>query len=176
MKTKHRGLTTNGELTKEKSLNGFGSSKQFINSATHALQDNADHPKELSSSLEAAGQVTSYTFECNTDWGKKIGWMYRSTAEDILTGLAIHTKGWRSLHCSPNPPAFLGCAPSSGPASMTQQKRWATGLLEVLRQDPTILIPAAIFVIYNLYCLYEYFITGLACQYVNGGITIECSG
>ncbi|XP_056171014.1 cellulose synthase-like protein H1 isoform X2 [Syzygium oleosum] len=213
MKTKDR-----GELTEEKSLNGFGGSKQFINSATHALHGNLDHPKDLSSSLEAAGQVASCAYEYNTDWGKKIGWMYGSTTEDILTGLAIHTKGWRSLYCSPNPPAFLGCAPSGGPASMTQQKRWATGLLEVLvskkspiygtlfghlhfrqclaylwlliralrsipeflyallpaycimtnshflpkGQEPAILIPATIFVIYNLYCLYEYFITELS--------------
>ncbi|KAI6672790.1 hypothetical protein NL676_000696 [Syzygium grande] len=218
MKTKDRGLTSNGELTKEKSLNGFGGSKQFINSATHTLHGNSDHPKDLSSSLEAAGQVASCAYEYNTNWGKKIGWMYGSTTEDILTGLAIHTKGWRSLYCSPNPPAFLGCAPSGGPASMTQQKRWATGLLEVLAskkspiygtlfghlhfrqclaylwlliwalrsipeflyallpaycimtnshflpkgQEPAILIPAAIFVIYNLYCLYEYFITDLS--------------
>ena len=32
----------------------------------------------------------------------------------------------------PNPQAFLGFAPSGGPTAMTQQKRWATGLLEVL--------------------------------------------
>ncbi|KAL3714737.1 hypothetical protein ACJRO7_006612 [Eucalyptus globulus] len=218
MKTEKKILTSNGELTKEKSLNGFGSSKQFIDSAAHALQGNPDHPKDLSSSLEVACQVASCTYEYNTDWGKKIGWMYGSTTEDILTGLAIHTKGWRSLYCSPNPPAFLGCAPSGGPASMTQQKRWATGLLEVLLskrspiygtlfthlhfrqclaylwiliwalrsipeflyallpaycimtnshflpkgQEPAIIISAAIFIIYNLYCLYEYFAIGLS--------------
>lgn len=44
----------------------------------------------------------------------------------------IHKKGWRSGYCSPDPPAFLGCAPPGGPAAMRQQKRWATGLLEIL--------------------------------------------
>ncbi|XP_030544378.1 cellulose synthase-like protein H1 isoform X3 [Rhodamnia argentea] len=217
-KTKNSGLTSNGEVTKERSLNGFGSAKQFINSAAHALRGNSDHPKDLLSSLEAAIQVASCTYEHNTDWGKKIGWMYGSATEDILTGLTIQSKGWRSLYCSPNPPAFLGCAPSGGPASMTQQKRWATGLLEVLAsnkspiygtlfgqlhfrqclgylwlltwalrsipeflyallpaycimtnshflpkgQEPAILIPAAIFIIYNLYCLSEYLMTGLS--------------
>lgn len=58
--------------------------------------------------------------------------MYGSRTEDILTGLSIHKRGWRSIICSPDPPAFQGCAPTGGPASMTQQKRWATGLLEIL--------------------------------------------
>ncbi|KAL3714734.1 hypothetical protein ACJRO7_006609 [Eucalyptus globulus] len=218
MKTEKKSLISNGELTKVESLNGFGISKQFINSVAHALQGNSDNPKDLWSSLEAAYQVSSCTYEYNTNWGKEIGWMYGSTTEDILTGLAIHTKGWRSLCCLPNPPAFLGCAPSGGPASMTQQKRWATGLLEILvskrnpiygtlfmhlhlrqclaylwlltralrsipeflyallpaycimtnshflpkGQEPAIIIPATIFVIYNLYCLYEYLAVGLS--------------
>ncbi|KAI6672791.1 hypothetical protein NL676_000697 [Syzygium grande] len=103
----------------------------------------------------------------------KIDWTYGSMTKDIFTGLAIHVKGWRLLYCSPNPPAFGGYAPSGGPASMTQQKRWATGLLKVLGQEPAILtcqktkepailILAAIFIIYNLYCLYEYFVIGLS--------------
>lgn len=61
--------------------------------------------------------------------------MYGSTTEDVLTGLSIHNKGWRSILYSPDPPAFLGCAPTGGPASMTQQKRWATGLLEILLSE-----------------------------------------
>lgn len=55
--------------------------------------------------------------------------------EDVITGLTIHKKGWKSTFPMPNPPAFLGCAPSGGPAAMTQQKRWATGLLEILVSD-----------------------------------------
>ena len=58
--------------------------------------------------------------------------MYGSTAEDILTGLSIHARGWRSAFCKPDPHAFLGCAPSDVPSTLIQQKRWATGLLEIL--------------------------------------------
>lgn len=61
-----------------------------------------------------------------------MGWIYGSTTEDIHTGLIIHKKGWRSILCVPNPPAFLGCAPTSGPSCLAQQKRWATGELEIL--------------------------------------------
>ncbi|KAF8396418.1 hypothetical protein HHK36_018037 [Tetracentron sinense] len=52
--------------------------------------------------------------------------------EDVLTGRGIHARGWRSVFCTPKPPPFLGWAPMGGPACMTQQKRWATGLLEIL--------------------------------------------
>ncbi|KAJ0798160.1 putative cellulose synthase (UDP-forming) [Helianthus annuus] len=37
--------------------------------------------------------------------------------------------------CSPDPLAFLGCVPSTYPSSLTQQKRWAIGLLEILFTD-----------------------------------------
>ena len=58
--------------------------------------------------------------------------MYGSATEDVHTGLVIHKKGWKSALCVPDPPAFLGCTPTSGPSVMSQQKRWATGLLEIL--------------------------------------------
>ncbi|TXG55397.1 hypothetical protein EZV62_020653 [Acer yangbiense] len=90
------------ELVKE-----FGGSKEFIISASQALQGKTDCPTNLSNSLEAAYQVADCDYEFNTNWGEKAG--------------------------SSNPPAFLGCSPSgSGPASMTQQKRWVIGLLEIL--------------------------------------------
>jgi hypothetical protein len=62
----------------------------------------------------------------------QLGWRYGSTSEDVLTGLTIHRRGWRSVYCTPDPPAFLGCAPSGGSATMTQQKRWSIGLLKIL--------------------------------------------
>ncbi|XP_016901847.2 cellulose synthase-like protein H1 [Cucumis melo] len=58
--------------------------------------------------------------------------MYGSTCEDILTSLVIHRRGWRSIYIALNPPAFLGCAPSQLLTSLTQQKRWASGFLEIL--------------------------------------------
>ncbi|KAJ0052396.1 hypothetical protein Pint_01997 [Pistacia integerrima] len=111
----------------------FGISREFMKSAAHALKGKTDYyPSNLSESLEAAHQVAGCGYEYGTSWGIKFGWMYGSTTEDILTGLTIHNRGWRTGYCSPDPPAFLGCAPPGGPATMTQQKRWATGLLEIL--------------------------------------------
>jgi cellulose synthase A len=48
----------------------------------------------------------SCDYEEATDWGDKIGWMYGSITEDILTGLRIHTRGWISIYCNPERAAF----------------------------------------------------------------------
>ncbi|PKI62218.1 hypothetical protein CRG98_017352 [Punica granatum] len=115
----------------------------------------------------------------------------RSMDEDISTGMTIQSKGWRSAYCSPDPPAFLGCAPTGGPASLNQMKRWSTGLLEILVSksipeliyallpayciitnshflpkvhEPAILIPASVFAIYNIYTLLEHFRCGLSAR------------
>lgn len=58
--------------------------------------------------------------------------MYGSATEDVLTGLAIQGKGWKSMSCFTNPPSFMGCAPNDAPSSLTQMKRWSSGLLEIL--------------------------------------------
>ncbi|KAK4845721.1 hypothetical protein QYF36_008311 [Acer negundo] len=110
----------------------FGKSKEFIKSAGHALKGKTDIRMNPSNSLDAAHQVAGSAYEYGSSWGEKVGWIYGSTVEDILTGLTIHKKGWRSGYCTPDPPAFLGCAPSGSLATLTQQKRWSTGLLEIL--------------------------------------------
>ncbi|KAK1568118.1 hypothetical protein Q3G72_020786 [Acer saccharum] len=70
------------ELVKE-----FGGSKEFINSASQALQGKTDCPTNLSNSLEAAYQVADCDYESNTNWGEKVGWLYGSKSEDVLTGI-----------------------------------------------------------------------------------------
>ncbi|KAL6330177.1 hypothetical protein AAG906_040098 [Vitis piasezkii] len=113
----------------------FGNSKEFTKTAARilsGLSGISDCPYDLSNRVEAAHQIASCSYEYGTNWGTKIGWLYGTTTEDILTGMRIHARGWKSTDCRPDPPAFLGCAPSGGPAALIQQKRWATGLLEVL--------------------------------------------
>ncbi|CAB4304641.1 unnamed protein product [Prunus armeniaca] len=123
----------NGKLGNQELLKTFGNSKELTKSAADALRGETKCPSMLLKSIEAAAyQVASCEYEYGTNWGRKVGWMYGSTTEDILTGLSIHNRGWKSIFCTPDQPAFLGCTPTGGPASMTQQKRWATGLLEVL--------------------------------------------
>ncbi|XWS75762.1 hypothetical protein CRYUN_Cryun01aG0120000 [Craigia yunnanensis] len=208
----------NGKLDDYGLLKEFGKSKEFSESVTYALKGKKYFPNNLSDSLGAAFEVAGCGYEFGTSWGTKVGWIYGSMTEDVLTGLGIHKKGWKSAFPMPDPPAFLGCAPSGCAAALTQKKRWATGLLEIIVsknspifatltgklqfrmflvyiwfltwgvssipqlcyaalpayciiansyflpkvQDPAILIPVAIFVIYNLLTLREYLKTGMS--------------
>ncbi|XP_059658218.1 cellulose synthase-like protein H1 isoform X2 [Cornus florida] len=211
----------NGKLSNEYLGKRFGNSKILNKAIAQILlgwNGKSYGEQDLSTSMERACKVASCVYEHGTSWGTQVGWIYGSTTEDMLTGLAIHGKGWRSTYCNPDPDAFLGCVPSSGPTSMIQQKRWATGLLEILIsprspliatltgklqlkqciaymwfqvwplrsipelcyaalhafsiltnsrflpkvREPVILIPASIFVIYNLYTLSEYLRIGLS--------------
>ncbi|KAF5812238.1 putative cellulose synthase (UDP-forming) [Helianthus annuus] len=115
----------------------FGKSFELRDSAAQILSGSNPNIDQKSPScfIEAAIDVASCSYEYGTQWGKKVGWLYGSTTEDMLTGLNIHGRGWKSVLCSPYPPPFLGCAPSTYPSSLAQQKRWATGLLEVLFTD-----------------------------------------
>ncbi|KAM0893408.1 hypothetical protein ACQ4PT_025148 [Festuca glaucescens] len=108
----------------------FGSSKELIESSRNLISRGDVLSLDISSRVQVAKQVGA----CNsgTCWGQEIGWVYGSMTEDILTGQRIHATGWRSALMDTNPPAFMGCAPTGGPASLTQYKRWATGLLEIL--------------------------------------------
>ncbi|XP_019193754.1 PREDICTED: cellulose synthase-like protein H1 [Ipomoea nil] len=195
----------------------YGKSKVFTSSIAQILSGSL-YPQIpiFSNSLDAAKEVASCGYESGTAWGQKVGWMYGSTTEDVLTGLSIHSKGWKTAYCDPEPPGFLGSAPTGGPAALTQQKRWATGLMEILiskkspilstlfrrlqfRQclaylwvmvwpirpifeicyallpayciinnshfqpklnEAAIVIPASIFIVYNLYTLFEYIDAG----------------
>ncbi|KAL6650610.1 hypothetical protein ACP70R_009535 [Stipagrostis hirtigluma subsp. patula] len=118
----------------------FGSSKELIESARSIISGDviAAPRADISSRIEVAKEVSCSNYEINTCWGQEIGWIYGSVTEDILTGQRIHTAGWRSALLETDPLAFMGSAPTGGPASLTQYKRWATGLLEILlsRNNP----------------------------------------
>ncbi|XP_038902592.1 cellulose synthase-like protein H1 isoform X2 [Benincasa hispida] len=114
----------------------FGKSENLKKSVIHTLRGTTHYPttRPLDShySLGALKEVASCDYEYNSSWGAEVGWVYGSATEDLLTGMTIHKKGWKSVLVSPNPKAFLGFAPSGGPTSLRQQKRWVTGQLEVL--------------------------------------------
>ncbi|XP_077232455.1 cellulose synthase-like protein H1 isoform X1 [Tasmannia lanceolata] len=136
----------NDKLHKEQLMKRFGNSSEFLNSAAHTISGATKEilsRGDLSSSLDTATKVADCQYEFNTCWGKEVGWVYGSATEDVLTGLRIHSMGWASIYCAPDPPAFLGCAPMGGPACLTQQKRWATGLLEIFVSSHSPLIATA---------------------------------
>jgi hypothetical protein len=133
-------LATRKYLAEENLAREFGNSNEMVTSVVEALQRKPNPQNTLANSLEAAQEVGHCHFEYQTSWGKTIGWLYESTAEDANTSIGIHSRGWTSSYISPKPPAFLGAMPPGGPEAMLQQRRWATGLLEVLfnKQSPLI--------------------------------------
>ncbi|GMY26848.1 cellulose synthase-like protein D1 [Fagus crenata] len=57
--------------------------------------------------------VISCWYEDKTEWGERIGWIYGSVTEDVVTGYRMHNRGWRSVYC------------------ITKLLRWATGSVEI---------------------------------------------
>ncbi|RLN07508.1 cellulose synthase-like protein H1 isoform X2 [Panicum miliaceum] len=121
----------------------LGNLKELVESARSIISGDmlAVPIVDLSSRIEVAKEVSACSYEARTSWGREIGWVYGSMSEDILTGQRIHAAGWKSAALNTNPPAFLGSAPTGGPTSLTQYKRWATGLFEILmsRNNPILL-------------------------------------
>ncbi|KAJ0086465.1 hypothetical protein Patl1_08025 [Pistacia atlantica] len=115
----------------------FGQSPVFIAST---LMEDGGVPRGASSAalLKEAIHVISCGYEDKTEWGKevcshllKVGWIYGSVTEDILTGFKMHCHGWRSVYCIPKRPAFKGSAPINLSDRLHQVLRWALGSVEI---------------------------------------------
>ncbi|XP_040941438.1 cellulose synthase-like protein E1 isoform X4 [Gossypium hirsutum] len=76
--------------------------------------------------------LASCTYEENTPWGKEKGVKYESLVEDVLTGMSIQSKGWRSVFFNPQREAFLGMGPTTLLDTLVQHKRWGEGELQIL--------------------------------------------
>ncbi|KAK6917714.1 Cellulose synthase [Dillenia turbinata] len=108
----------------------FGLSSVFIEST---LMERGGVPDSANPStlIKEAIHVISCGYEEKTEWGKEIGWIYGSVTEDILTGFKMHCRGWRSIYCMPQRPAFKGSAPINLSDRLHQVLRWALGSVEI---------------------------------------------
>lgn len=61
----------------------------------------------------------------------QVGWIYGSITEDILTGLKLHSRGWRTIYCMPKRSAFRGSVPINLSDRLNQAHRWALGSMEI---------------------------------------------
>ncbi|XP_016723288.1 cellulose synthase-like protein E1 isoform X4 [Gossypium hirsutum] len=87
---------------------------------------------ERASLLEETCKVlASCTFEHNTTWGKEMGLIYGFPAEDIVTGLSVQCRRWKSMFLDPERDGFLGVAPITLLQLLVQHKRWTEGHLQV---------------------------------------------
>lgn len=61
----------------------------------------------------------------------QMGLIYGCPVEDIVTGLAIQCRGWKSVYYNPERPSFLGVAPNTLEIALVQQKRWSEGMFQI---------------------------------------------
>ncbi|XP_059656895.1 cellulose synthase-like protein D3 [Cornus florida] len=90
-------------------------------------------PRELldaSTVAEAIGVISCW-YEDKTEWGSRVGWIYGSVTEDVVTGYRMHNRGWRSIYCVTKRDAFRGTAPINMTDRLHQVLRWATGSVEI---------------------------------------------
>ncbi|ERN08533.1 hypothetical protein AMTR_s00017p00032130 [Amborella trichopoda] len=120
------------EANMEELINRFGYCEELLRSILGIHLDKAGDTLSFERKVEVAHIVAGCKYENNTYWGHQVGWVYVSCTEDLILSLKLFAAGWRSVYCTPKPPAFLGCAPCSGPETLLQQRRWAAGLLEVV--------------------------------------------
>ncbi|EEF39631.1 cellulose synthase, putative [Ricinus communis] len=80
---------------------------------------------------EAAKVVASCSYEENTLWGKEMGLLYGCPVEDVITGLTIQCRGWKSVNYFPQKAAFLGLAPNTLEVALMQYRRWSEGLFQI---------------------------------------------
>lgn len=87
-------------------------------------------PLDAAALAEAVSVVTCF-YEDKTEWGKRVGWIYGSVTEDVVTGYRMHNRGWRSVYCITKRDAFRGTAPINLTDRLIQVLRWATGSVEI---------------------------------------------
>ncbi|XP_030523127.2 cellulose synthase-like protein E6 [Rhodamnia argentea] len=80
---------------------------------------------------EDAKLVADCSYEKGSQWGKEMGVSYGIAAEDVVTGLRILCRGWRSVYYNPKREAFLGVAPNTLDLSLVQYKRWSEGMFQI---------------------------------------------
>ncbi|RWR88461.1 cellulose synthase-like protein D4 [Cinnamomum micranthum f. kanehirae] len=87
-------------------------------------------PLDASTVAEAVSLISCW-YEDKTEWGDRVGWIYGSVTEDVVTGYRMHNRGWRSVYCITKRDAFLGSAPINLTDRLHQVLRWATGSVEI---------------------------------------------
>ncbi|KAG6470976.1 hypothetical protein ZIOFF_072065 [Zingiber officinale] len=80
-----------------------------------------------------------YSREYKDDWKRRtkmeneetMGLKYGCVVEDLITGLIIKCRGWRSVYFNPERKGFLGVAPTTLLRTLAQHKRWSEGNLQI---------------------------------------------
>ncbi|XP_022975402.1 cellulose synthase-like protein E6 [Cucurbita maxima] len=120
-----------GCFHRREALCGKKYSEDFNGSVHLDAQTNKEDPKTINELEEACKLLVDCNFENGSQWGKEMGLVYGCPVEDIVTGLTIQCRGWRSVYYNPKKRAFLGVAPISLDVSLVQFKRWSEGMFQI---------------------------------------------
>ncbi|KAK2440913.1 cellulose synthase protein E1 [Trifolium repens] len=107
-------------------------SKQYRNDWKYTNDDHIIKEPSLQELGENSKTLASCSYEENTSWGKEMGLLYGCALEDVITGLSILCKGWKSVYYNPTRKAFLGMCPTTLPEALIQHKRWSEGGFQML--------------------------------------------
>ncbi|KAK9152376.1 hypothetical protein Syun_010685 [Stephania yunnanensis] len=118
----HRRATLGGKICSENHKH------EFITEMDQQKQISTSNVAELE---EIAKVLANCAYELNTQWGQEMGLKYGCPVEDVITGLAIQCRGWRSVYYLPEKIAFLGVAPITLAHGLIQYKRWSEGLFQI---------------------------------------------
>ncbi|KAK3119890.1 hypothetical protein QOZ80_9AG0677260 [Eleusine coracana subsp. coracana] len=81
--------------------------------------------------IAEAISVISCDYENKTEWGRRVGWIYGSVTEDLVTGYQMHSRGWKSVYCVTKRDAFRGTTPINLIDRLHQVLRWSSGSIEI---------------------------------------------
>uniref|UniRef100_A0A7N0ZXY1 Uncharacterized protein n=1 Tax=Kalanchoe fedtschenkoi TaxID=63787 RepID=A0A7N0ZXY1_KALFE len=93
--------------------------------------DNTIREKSVNELEKAAKVLADCCYEKGTSWGKEVGLVYGCAVEDIVTGLTIQCRGWKSVYYNPKKKAFIGVAPTTLSQSLIQHRRWSEGMFQI---------------------------------------------
>ncbi|KAH9299101.1 hypothetical protein KI387_030783, partial [Taxus chinensis] len=110
----------------------FGQSPVFITSTLIKEGGIPESTYPSSILIKEAIHVITCTYEDKTEWGKEIGWIYGSITDNILTGMKMHARGWKSIYCIPSRPAFKENGAMNLGDTLRQLLKWASGSMEIL--------------------------------------------
>ncbi|KAI3939309.1 hypothetical protein MKW98_022177 [Papaver atlanticum] len=80
---------------------------------------------------DSVKDLANCIYEENTQWGNEMGLKYGCPVEDVLTGLSIQCRGWKSVYLNPERQGFLGVAPNTLGDTLVQHKRWSEGDFQI---------------------------------------------
>ncbi|KAK6917890.1 Cellulose synthase [Dillenia turbinata] len=127
-----------GCFHRRESLSGLKYTKEW---KTESKRENNRNEKYSTTELEEICKVlASCTYEENTQWGKEMGVKYGTPIEDIITGLSIQCKGWKSIYYHPERESFVGLVPTTLLQALVQHKRWSEGHLQIFLSEHNPLI------------------------------------